>query len=80
MNFRNRYPLRANLPSKEWQDVIEISEMCGSIIEEGVGVVHRNIFSGSKQKVIISDATELCFIPPHVSSCRRMEAYISEIR
>lgn len=61
MDFHNRPPLRENIPTKKWQDVAERSEMCRSLIGGWVGGVHRNIFSDGKQKVLVSDATELFY-------------------
>lgn len=69
MDFHNGHSLRENVPIKKWQDVVEGSEICKSLMEEGVGIICRSIFSDGKQKVLISDATELCFTPAHVSSC-----------
>ena len=81
MTFLNRHPLRENVPGKKWQDVVEGSQLCRSLIEEGVAVVCGNIFSDGKQKVLLSDATELCFSSPTcILPARNREAYISEIR
>lgn len=81
MTFLNRHPLRENVPGKKWQDVVEGSQLCRSLIEEGVAVVCGNIFSDGKQKVLLSDATELCFSSPTcILPARKREAYISEIR